>query len=156
MEKNMADRGYPIVVIAQSEDEGGGFIAYAPDLHGCVGDGDRPESAITNLLSAIEEWIDEARRLSRDIPAPRALAEQAKNERREIESLLRAQQALINKQTSLLRESKAEIEKLKDGILALGNDDARAERSYFTWGGYPLPPPVARRGSDRKNKRVAN
>ena len=79
----MVDYDYPMVIQALSEDEGGGYLAFAPDLHGCVADGDNPEGAIADLRLAIMEWIEEATRLNRDVPKPgdhvaRALKEQQK------------------------------------------------------------------------------
>ena len=61
---------YPMVVNQACEDDGGGYLAHALDLKGCIGDGDTPEEAIANLKDAITEWIDEARRLNRPIPQP--------------------------------------------------------------------------------------
>ena len=62
----MSDLRYPMIIKLVSEEDGGGYIAQAPDLKGCLGDGNTPEEALTNLKDAIIEWIDEARRT----PAP--------------------------------------------------------------------------------------
>lgn len=61
---------YPIRVERLSEDDGGGFVAYAIDLPGCMSDGKTQEEAIQNLHNAISEWLDEAAAMGRDIPAP--------------------------------------------------------------------------------------
>lgn len=61
---------YPILVVPLPEDEGGGYAGIAPDLVGCISDGETPEEAVTNVRSAIEEWIDAARERGMDIPAP--------------------------------------------------------------------------------------
>jgi antitoxin HicB len=50
--------------------EGGGFIALVPDLPGCMSDGETEEEALRSVKDAIAEWIDEAKRLGRPIPAP--------------------------------------------------------------------------------------
>jgi antitoxin HicB len=47
-----------------------GYIAYVPDLPGCMGEGDTPQAALDDVLGAIEEWIDLARKLGRSVPEP--------------------------------------------------------------------------------------
>jgi antitoxin HicB len=41
-----------------------------PDLPGCASDGATQSEAINNAAEAIDEWIEEAQRLGRAIPAP--------------------------------------------------------------------------------------
>jgi predicted RNase H-like HicB family nuclease len=41
--------------------EGGGYLATAPDLPGCMSDGETPEEALRNVLGAIACWIAAAR-----------------------------------------------------------------------------------------------
>ncbi len=93
------EAAYPILLRALSVDEGGGYFAEVPDLPGCMADGDSPEAALRDADAAVREWIDEAKRLGRPVPAPssggvysgkwvqrvpktlhRRLAEQAKRE----------------------------------------------------------------------------
>ena len=64
---------YPVVIRRLSADEGGGYLAEAPDLPGCIADGEAEAEVIQNIASAIDEWIDEAHRLGRKIPDPSAL-----------------------------------------------------------------------------------
>jgi predicted RNase H-like HicB family nuclease len=61
---------YEIRVKPLPSDEGGGFLAWVPDLPGCSSDGSTPTEAVENARQAIAEWIDEAVRLNRAIPAP--------------------------------------------------------------------------------------
>lgn len=61
---------YPIQIERLSEDDGGGFAAYARDLPGCMSDGDTQEAAIENVRDAISEWIDQATAMGRDVPLP--------------------------------------------------------------------------------------
>lgn len=61
---------YPATVRRLSEDDGGGFAAFALDLPGCMSDGDTPQEALTNLQDAIECWIEAATDMGRPIPAP--------------------------------------------------------------------------------------
>jgi predicted RNase H-like HicB family nuclease len=61
---------YPSVIQPLAEEDGGGFFARAPDLPGCVSDGETPEQALANIRDAIESWLAEARALGREIPRP--------------------------------------------------------------------------------------
>jgi antitoxin HicB len=63
-------KSYDIQVTPLPPDEGGGFLAWVPDLPGCASDGRTPSEAIENASAAIDEWIEEALRLGRAIPAP--------------------------------------------------------------------------------------
>jgi antitoxin HicB len=48
---------YPLVVVPLDADEGGGYFAFAPDLPGCISDGETPQEAIASLIDAVEEWL---------------------------------------------------------------------------------------------------
>lgn len=61
---------YPIVVEPLSAEEGGGFLATAPDLPGCMSDGETPEEAVANIQDAIAVWIEAARDLGHAVPKP--------------------------------------------------------------------------------------
>ena len=62
-------RKYEIIIYWSKED--GTFIAEVPELSGCAADGATYEEAIANARIVIEEWIETARTLGRDIPEPR-------------------------------------------------------------------------------------
>jgi predicted RNase H-like HicB family nuclease len=62
--------GYPIVIAPLAENDGGGFVAYAPDLRGCMSDGETPEEAARNIEDAIVEWLEEAKDAGLVIPEP--------------------------------------------------------------------------------------
>jgi predicted RNase H-like HicB family nuclease len=61
---------YPVLIEPLSKEDGGGFLASAPDLPGCVSDGETAEAALDNVRRAINEWIAEAKGLGRTIPQP--------------------------------------------------------------------------------------
>jgi predicted RNase H-like HicB family nuclease len=61
---------YPIVVEPLPMEEGGGFLATAPDLPGCMSDGATPEEAVANIQDAIIAWIEAARDLGHAVPKP--------------------------------------------------------------------------------------
>ncbi len=66
----MSKLEYPIVVEPLPADEGGGFLATAPDLPGCMSDGATPEEAVSNIQDAIVTWIEAARDLGHAVPKP--------------------------------------------------------------------------------------
>jgi predicted RNase H-like HicB family nuclease len=70
----MADLRYPVLIEPLSDEDGGGFLATVPDLPGCMSDGETPAEAIENVQDAIEEWLDLARKLGREIPVPSKVA----------------------------------------------------------------------------------
>lgn len=66
----MTSLTYPVMVEPLPPQQGGGFLATVPDLPGCMSDGETPEEALRSVQEAIGEWIDEARRLGREVPKP--------------------------------------------------------------------------------------
>lgn len=56
-------------MICWSEEENS-YIAEAPELPGCTADGPTYEEALKNVR-IIEEWIETARELGRQIPIPK-------------------------------------------------------------------------------------
>jgi predicted RNase H-like HicB family nuclease len=52
------------------------FLAEVPELPGCIADGDTPQAALENVQIIIEEWIETARELGREIPTPKAELQQ--------------------------------------------------------------------------------
>lgn len=61
---------YPFTVRRLSSKEGGGYLAEAIDLNGCIADGETVEEAMHNLEDAISSWIQTAQSLRRPIPSP--------------------------------------------------------------------------------------
>ncbi len=60
---------YELIVYWSDEDER--FIVEVPELPGCMADGSTYEEAIKNVQQVIEEWIETARELGREIPEPK-------------------------------------------------------------------------------------
>ena len=60
---------YPIILHWSAEDQA--FIVEVPDLPGCMADGPTQEMALANVVVVIQEWMDFAQELGREIPAPR-------------------------------------------------------------------------------------
>lgn len=72
-----AIESYRVYVEPLDERLGGGFVAYAPQLKGCVSDGVTPGEALTNIYDAISCWIDGAREQGHPVPAPDHLRQYA-------------------------------------------------------------------------------
>lgn len=131
---------YPIVIVPLPEDEGGGYAAYAPDLYGCLADGDTVSEASENIADAIAEWCDEAVRLGRDIPEPGTAAKAAQAERAKVVELLEEQQRLLQEQDKLLNEK---YTRLQEQVATLAeNIDSYAfdTPSGLGWGAVPVMP----------------
>jgi predicted RNase H-like HicB family nuclease len=60
---------YQIVIYWTEEDET--YIAEVPELAGCLADGATYQEALRNVELIIQEWIETARELGREIPEPR-------------------------------------------------------------------------------------
>ncbi len=47
------------------------FIVEVPELAGCIADGNTAQDALSNAEKIIDEWIETAKALNREIPQPR-------------------------------------------------------------------------------------
>lgn len=47
------------------------FIAEVPELPGCMSDGETYLEALKNVEVVIQEWIDTAKEIGREIPSPK-------------------------------------------------------------------------------------
>lgn len=60
---------YEIITYWSEEDKA--FIAEVPELAGCMADGASYKEALSNADVVIQEWIETARDLGRQIPEPK-------------------------------------------------------------------------------------
>lgn len=60
---------YEVIIYWSEEDDC--FIAEVPELAGCMADGKTKEEALANAEVIIEEWIETAKELGREIPEPK-------------------------------------------------------------------------------------
>ena len=60
---------YEIIIYWSEQDNA--YIAEVPELAGCVSDGQSAAEALRNAEQIIQEWIDTARELGRDVPEPK-------------------------------------------------------------------------------------
>jgi predicted RNase H-like HicB family nuclease len=60
---------YEIILYWSAEDQA--YIAEVPELPGCAADGATYQAALENVHVMIEQWIQTARELGREIPEPK-------------------------------------------------------------------------------------
>ena len=60
---------YEIILYWSSEDNA--YIAEVPELSGCMADGKTRLDALKNVEIIIDEWIETAKSLNREIPTPK-------------------------------------------------------------------------------------
>jgi predicted RNase H-like HicB family nuclease len=60
---------YEIIIYWSREDES--FIAEVPELPGCAADGETHQEALANAKIIMEEWIETAKSLGRQVPEPK-------------------------------------------------------------------------------------
>jgi predicted RNase H-like HicB family nuclease len=60
---------YEIILYWSDEDDA--VIAEVPELAGCMADGANYSEAIVNVETVIEQWIQTAKDLGREIPVPK-------------------------------------------------------------------------------------
>jgi len=59
---------YAIEIFYSEEDEG--YIAVVPELEGCSAFGETEEVALKEVMTAMELWLETAKREQREIPQP--------------------------------------------------------------------------------------
>jgi len=62
---------YKYEVIIYWSEEDGRYIAEVPELAGCMADGESMLTALENVHVVINEWIETAISLGREIPQPK-------------------------------------------------------------------------------------
>ena len=62
---------YRVYVEPLASHLGGGFVAYAPELNGCLADGETPAEALNAVYDAIQCWIEGAMESGRPVPEPK-------------------------------------------------------------------------------------
>lgn len=98
----MSNMRHPVVISALAEEDGGGYIAYSPDLPGCLADGDTPDEALAAFRDALSEWVDEVRRGGLETPAPWSSIEARRTRNAAVENLVHQQHEIIKRQEELI------------------------------------------------------
>ncbi len=65
----MNDAKYQIVLYWSEPDQA--FLVEVPELSGCTADGATHQEAVGNALIVIQQWLETAQTLGREIPAPK-------------------------------------------------------------------------------------
>lgn len=65
----MNDTRYEMIIYWSDEEKS--FIVEVPELPGCMADGPTYEDAVRNALLVIDEWVQIAQDIGREIPAPK-------------------------------------------------------------------------------------
>jgi len=60
---------YELIIYWSREDDV--FVVEVPELSGCMADGKTYREAVANAELVVQEWIDIAKEMGRDIPEPR-------------------------------------------------------------------------------------
>ncbi len=60
---------YEVIIYWSEQDNA--FIAEVPELPGCMADGKTYQDVIKNTEVVIDEWIETAKELGREIPQPK-------------------------------------------------------------------------------------
>lgn len=60
---------YEIIIYWSNEDNS--YIAEAPELPGCMSDGETYQQALSNIEKTIDEWIETAKNINKKIPSPK-------------------------------------------------------------------------------------
>ncbi len=71
---NIAQKIQPMLhyeIILYWSQETRAFIAEVPELPGCIADGETYQSALQNVEIIMQEWIETAQELGREIPTPK-------------------------------------------------------------------------------------
>lgn len=59
---------YSVIVRPLSDEDGGGYLAYYPDIPGCYADGKTPELAVHEAEDALRSWLLTAKEFGDEIP----------------------------------------------------------------------------------------
>jgi len=113
---------YAIVIIPLEDEDGGGYLGFAPDLPGCMSDGETQSEALQNTQDAVGEWLNLQRSRNVEIPNPgsaSALAQQRE------EQLLDAIRSLADYREHVEEENKGLKRKLAELIAILKDSPPR-------------------------------
>ena len=62
----MWERRYELIIYWSTDDET--FVVEVPELPGCMADGRTYDEAVKSAEVAIQEWVDTAKELGREVP----------------------------------------------------------------------------------------
>ena len=65
----MTNPKYEMIVYWSETDQA--FLVEVPELAGCMADGATHQEAVSNALTVIQQWLETAQSLGREIPTPK-------------------------------------------------------------------------------------
>lgn len=65
----MTNLKYEMIVYWSEIDQA--FLVEVPELAGCMADGSTHQEAVSNALIVIQQWLETAQTLGREIPTPK-------------------------------------------------------------------------------------
>ncbi|MBC7155187.1 MAG: type II toxin-antitoxin system HicB family antitoxin [Rhodobacteraceae bacterium] len=107
---------YVIVILPLSEEDGGGFVGFVPDLQGCISDGETREEALKNTQQAMAEWIEMKAAQGLELPPPGVSIERAAKERKFMMAALKAMMAILDKADTRIIELERALEEAVEGV----------------------------------------
>lgn len=107
---------YVIVILPLSEEDGGGFVGYVPDLQGCMSDGETREEALANTQKAMAEWIAMKGEQGLDLPRPGVSIERAAHERKSMMNALKVLMEVLDKADDRIVELERALEDAVAGV----------------------------------------
>lgn len=107
---------YEILVVKLPEEEGGVFMAYVPDLAGCMAHGDTEDEAAEAVRTLIPEWIEMQEEMGREVPVPGSFREHLTVSKAELHDVI---ESLLEEIATL----QVSVESLQKRVAALENPD---------------------------------
>ena len=121
------EKSYSVIVVPLTEEDGGGYLGFVPDLPGCMSDGETRQEAVANAEDAMEEWLLEQEARGVDIPVPGSASEIAVSRERK---LLEALQALLDYRDDADERIQVLERQLTELIAVLKDNSGRVPDKY--------------------------
>lgn len=109
----MSKIDYHIVVSPLTEELGGGYVAFVPDLPGCMADGETTTEALENLHDAIDCWVLAQDDRGGEMPAPGSAKDCVREAIENHEDIAAKQNELISVQKRLIKSLQSRCNELE-------------------------------------------
>ncbi len=108
----MSEHIYEVVVAPLHEEMGGGYIAYVPELFGCISDGESQTEALENLQDALKCWLEANEERGLETPQPGTGRQMVADNQRELEEYSEQREKLIRTQKELIEKLQERYDQL--------------------------------------------
>ncbi|WP_029687553.1 type II toxin-antitoxin system HicB family antitoxin [Thermoanaerobacter sp. A7A] len=116
---------YRVEIVKLSEEDGGGYLAIVPRLHGCISDGETPEDALKNVQDAIKCWIKTAKEKGKKIPPEEEYREESEHSGK---LLLRIPKSMHKTLSEMAEEEGVSLNNLIQNLLSFAIGYKRAKK----------------------------